>query len=104
MKRQGRVGETQRMRGCRTKGVLAHRQGRTSRARNNSRGLTVGIGQGATSDVARGSLVASRTKRTRFRPIDHHRDEFAVSRTCNVLDLSRSGYYAWRGRPPASET
>jgi len=38
----------------------------------------------------------------RFQFIDDHRDEFPIRRMCKVLDVSRSGYYAWRGRP-ASE-
>ena len=35
----------------------------------------------------------------KFRFISDHREIFKVGRMCNVLDVSRSGYYSWRKRP-----
>ncbi len=31
--------------------------------------------------------------------IQEHQQEFRVTRLCAVLHVSRSGYYAWQGRP-----
>jgi putative transposase len=35
----------------------------------------------------------------RYRFISDHREIFRVGRMCNILDVSRSGYYAWLKRP-----
>ena len=36
-----------------------------------------------------------------FRLIDAEKANYAVATLCMVLGLSKSGYYAWRGRPPS---
>ena len=35
----------------------------------------------------------------RFRLIDQARKEFPVHRLCKVLEVSQSGYFAWKERP-----
>ena len=38
----------------------------------------------------------------RFKFIEDHQREFPVNLMCPVLKVSRSGYYAWRGRTPSA--
>lgn len=40
----------------------------------------------------------------KFAFIDEHRGEFPVELLCEVLSVTRSGYYAWRGRPQSPRT
>ncbi len=35
----------------------------------------------------------------RFQLIDEAKKEFPVQRLCKVLDVSPSGYFAWKNRP-----
>jgi hypothetical protein len=36
----------------------------------------------------------------RFQLIDEAKKDFPVQRLCKVLDVSPSGYFAWKNRPP----
>jgi putative transposase len=38
----------------------------------------------------------------KYRFISDHREIFRVGRMCNVLDVSRSSYYAWLHRPEST--
>jgi transposase InsO family protein len=37
----------------------------------------------------------------RYAWIERHRDDYAVSRMCRLLAVSRTGYLQWRRRPPS---
>ena len=37
----------------------------------------------------------------RFRLIDAMKAELSINRMCDLLNVSMSGYYAWKGRGPS---
>lgn len=39
----------------------------------------------------------------RYQFIDHHRTVWPIAVQCAVLEVARSGYYAWRQRPPSAQ-
>lgn len=39
---------------------------------------------------------------SRFRFVEDHRDTYEVKRLCELAECSRSAYYDWRSRPPAT--
>ena len=39
----------------------------------------------------------------RYRFIDDHRGVWPIGVQCDVLEVARSGYYAWRKRPPSAQ-
>jgi transposase-like protein len=38
----------------------------------------------------------------RYAWIEQHRDDYATTRMCQLLEVSRTGYLQWRGRPPSA--
>jgi putative transposase len=40
----------------------------------------------------------------RYAWIERHRDDYAVTRLCRHLEVSRTGYQQWRKRPPSART
>jgi transposase InsO family protein len=39
---------------------------------------------------------------SRFRFVDDHQDTYEVKRLCELVEVSRAGYYAWQRRPPCA--
>ncbi|MBF0384202.1 MAG: IS3 family transposase [Magnetococcales bacterium] len=40
----------------------------------------------------------------KYRFIENNKNKFSVLRMCSVFQVSSSGYYEWRGRPPSKRT
>ena len=40
----------------------------------------------------------------RYRFVEEHRTQWSVEQRCHVLEVSRSGFYAWKKRPASRRT
>src|SRR5262249_40868874 len=49
----------------------------------------------------KGGGVLCATAAVKYAWIHQQHTEFSVSRLCRLLEVSRSGYYEWLGRPPS---
>ncbi|MCB0706412.1 MAG: IS3 family transposase, partial [Saprospiraceae bacterium] len=43
-------------------------------------------------------------RREIYKFIENHRNQFPVEMMCRVMDVNRSGYYAWRNRPVSNRS
>ncbi|PSR32400.1 MAG: hypothetical protein C7B46_14445 [Sulfobacillus benefaciens] len=65
------------------------------------------VGSGEFSDqhkLAYPDIRISQRSELIFQFIQEHRFTFSFTKMCQILDVSRSGYDAWRLRPPSIQT
>ena len=76
---------------------------RSSQGRDSTIAAKAGRSRGRARNPKKSSQYLLTKKRMKYKFMSEHEDEFSVKRMCHVLQVQRSGYYAWKQRPVSAQ-